>query len=112
MVGLQQIRQVDMLPLLDIILVVLFVFATIEEGNNDESAQEMEKLQKELAETQALVELLSVPNEDAAAVEALRQENERLQKERLSKEESKKLSIWWMKKIRSSQTRIKRSGRS
>jgi hypothetical protein len=38
-------RSIDMLPLLDVFMVVLFVFATIQEGQLDESVAELEEAQ-------------------------------------------------------------------
>ncbi|MFO7564702.1 MAG: hypothetical protein R6X02_18810 [Enhygromyxa sp.] len=42
-------RGIDMLPLLDVFMVVLFVFATIQEQQIDSSAQELDELQATLA---------------------------------------------------------------
>jgi multidrug efflux pump subunit AcrA (membrane-fusion protein) len=46
-------RSVDMLPLLDVFMVVLFVFATIQESELDSSIHELDALQAELLEAQA-----------------------------------------------------------
>ena len=87
MVGLQQIRQVDMLPLLDIILVVLFVFATIEEGEHGDTKQDIEQLQQELAQSQAQnqllieqIELLTIPEVSEDTLQELRDEIKELKK--------------------------------
>ena len=46
-------RGIDMLPLLDVFMVVLFVFATIEETQLDSSVQELEQASEALARAQA-----------------------------------------------------------
>ncbi|KIG17490.1 hypothetical protein DB30_03191 [Enhygromyxa salina] len=47
-------RNIDMLPLLDVFMVVLFVFATIQESELDSTAHEIEQLEAELVEAQAI----------------------------------------------------------
>jgi biopolymer transport protein ExbD len=46
-------RGIDMLPLLDVFMVVLFVFATIQESQLDSSVQELEDAQAALARAEA-----------------------------------------------------------
>ncbi|PRQ02841.1 hypothetical protein ENSA5_20180 [Enhygromyxa salina] len=47
-------RNLDMLPLLDVFMVVLFVFATIQEGELDSSVQELDELSARLVEAEAV----------------------------------------------------------
>jgi hypothetical protein len=84
-------RTVDMLPLLDIILVVLFVFATIDEGEQSKSQGEVRRLEQEIVDfekrnkevvddffkeqqttAQLQAELENLRLENAAAVEELK----------------------------------------
>lgn len=60
-------RSVDMLPLLDVFMVVLFVFATIQEHDLDTSARELEALAAKVGELEAQ---LVVERERAVAAEA------------------------------------------
>jgi hypothetical protein len=47
-------RHLDMLPLLDVFMVVLFVFATIQEGELDSTVREVDELRAKLLEAQAM----------------------------------------------------------
>lgn len=47
-------RNLDMLPLLDVFMVVLFVFATIQEGELDSTVREVDELKAQLLEAQAM----------------------------------------------------------
>lgn len=55
-------RSIDMLPLLDVFMVVLFVFATIQEGQLDDTASQLEQ-----AENARLAAELSAATESARA---------------------------------------------
>lgn len=65
-------RPIDMLPLLDVFMVVLFVFATIQEQQLDSSAQELDDTSEALATAAAERE------QQAAQIEALETELERV----------------------------------
>ncbi|GEM_PF-1800432 len=49
-------RNIDMLPLLDVFMVVLFVFATIQEGQLDSSSQDLSDVAQDLSETERELE--------------------------------------------------------
>ncbi len=51
-------HRLDLLPLLDVFMVVLFVFATLQEQQLDESSQNRERLEAELQSRQAALEAL------------------------------------------------------
>lgn len=58
-------RPLDMMPLLDIFMVVLFVFATIQEGKLSATTEDAEKLQNDLQEASARLAELEQQLEDA-----------------------------------------------
>jgi hypothetical protein len=66
-------RGIDMLPLLDVFMVVLFVFATIQEQQLDSSAQELEELSEALARAELEAE------QRAGRVEQLSEQVEQLE---------------------------------
>lgn len=93
-------RKLDMLPLLDIFMVILFVFATIQEGKLDNTTQEFQEQAQQLQQTSAALQEAEQTLEDARIEEkrnqlektskALDQERERNMEvsEALSKTES------------------------
>ena len=77
-------RKLDMLPLLDVFMVVLFVFATIQEGRLDSTTQEAQEQASELEETKALSQELK------EALQSTQQENQALKEENQSFQQTKR----------------------
>lgn len=74
-------HRLDLLPLLDVFMVVLFVFATIQEGRLDDTTRSEQRLEERLAEAQAELRQARRKIQDhehgEATVEAERSEDER-----------------------------------
>lgn len=98
----RQARPVDMLPLLDIILVVLFVFATLEEGKTITNQEQIKKLKQELSAALQTLQTLrdAAPPTDSAdplaglmtQIESLQAQNEELkQQQQASKADAKEI---------------------
>lgn len=74
-------RRLEMLPLLDVFMVVLFVFATIQEGKLSATTEESQQLQEELEQAQS--KLQQVEDElQEADVEATQSKLDEAQKQR------------------------------
>ncbi len=66
----------DLLPLLDVFMVVLFVFATIQEQQLDVSEHELAALRAEVSALQDAASVARAADPDAAATEQARQQSE------------------------------------
>lgn len=65
------IQQADMLPLIDVILVVLFVFATIEEGNTQNQSSSVQMKEQQIDNLQSLLNQLQSQLDEMIPAETL-----------------------------------------